>query len=212
MSLTPITLSDLDNAGAVDPDNDLLLIRQGFADRKISPGNLGNIRMGTLDLLPGQAVATDLLLIARQNGPNYDNYAMPPQYLGFLNNTTMWFFNNSAPLGWTIVPNSGDRVLATAIPGGASYQYSDVGYAGNWQQENHTLTVAELPSHNHPLTIYRSDVSGQDSNKIGGSNRATNQQGSTGFTGGGLGHNHGDTWRPMAAVGLLCTKNLPVGG
>lgn len=208
MTTPPITIPDLEDAVAVDPVNDLLIIRQGTNDRKVSPANLGNIRMESLSVLPGQIIATDLLLVGRFNGLTYDNYVVPPQYLGFLNGTNTWFFNNTAPLGWTIVPDSGDRVLATALPGGSAYQYDGVGYKGSWDLPDHTLTIAQIPSHSHQVAL-----SGGSGSSIGNARKGdfTSGAATTTVTGGGQAHNHGNQFRPLAAVGILCSKDKLIG-
>lgn len=231
MSLPPITIPDLDPAGPVDPDNDLLIIRQGLNDRKISPANLGNIRLGGLNMLPGQLVASDVLLIGRDNGAGYDNYIMPPQYLGFLNGVNCWFYQASAPLGWSVIPNTGDRLLAisdvsTQITPQNKYagEFAPA-LTGNWQQSDATLDITQIPAHSHVIKVWKSDQEGNLSSKIGSTNRTTGNNQNTNKTGGAgstvtastdpagatVGHNHGNTWRPLAAVGILCTKNLQVG-
>lgn len=207
MTLPPITIPLLDPAGPIDPDNDLMLIRQGLNDRKIPAGSLLTPRLGGLPMLPGQLIASDVLLIGRNNGSGYDNYIMPPQYLGFLNNTTMWFWQSSAPLGWTVVPNSGDKVLATILPGGASYKYNAFGYQGTWQQADHYLTIDEMPAHTHDIATGHSGTTGLAlfRSKVGTPVLQTESEGGNGP------HNHGLLWRPSAAVGILCVKDKQVG-
>lgn len=218
MSLPPITIPLLDPAGPIDPDNDLLLIRQGLNDRKVAAGELMSTRLGELQMLPGQLVASDVLLIGRNNGIGYDNYIMPPQYLGFLNGTVCWFWQATAPLGWSVVPNSGDRVLATVLPGGQSYQYNAVGYQGNWQQDGvgggkpgGGLTLAQIPAHSHNYDVYKSDIDGNLSLKTASTNRSSKNTVKTADAGSGQAHNHGNIWRPLAAVGILCVKDKQVG-
>lgn len=219
MSLPPITIPDLDPAGPVDPDNDLLLIRQGLNDRKVSPANLGNIRLGGLDMLPGQAVASDVLLIGRNNGSGYDNYIIPPQYIGFLNGVNMWFYQAAAPLGWTVIPAVGNRLLAVSDLASQSptppASYNGVfapNQTGSWQQPNHVLTINEIPSHTHTIKASSDNLSGANEGyaRTGKFDHAVGTLLSS-STGGGQGHNHGDTWRPLANVGILCTKNKQVG-
>ena len=206
---TPLTISDLDPAGPLDPVNDLLLIRQGFNDRKITPSAVGNPHLASLSMLPGQLVASDVLLVGRNNGVGYDNYIVPPQNLGFLNGTSMWFFQANAPLGWTVVPNSGDKVLATALPSGAAYQYHATGYQGTWQQEGHALTIDEMPTHSH--SVFADSGSGSSTVSFRRGNTFSGATNETTSKGGNQLHNHGNQWRPSAAVGILCTKNLLVG-
>lgn len=211
MSLPPITIPLLDPAGPVDPDNDLLLIRQGLNDRKIPAGQIGSLRLGELTMLPGQLVASDVLLIGRVNGGGYDNYIMPPQYLGFLNGTNAWFYQAAAPLGWTILQNTGNRVLACSDSTNKYNGQNAPSQTGTWQQTDTILTIAQMPSHHHAV-----DARGAE--KASGNLVEGHRSGSTGSsewdtknTGGGQGHNHGNTWRPLANVGILCTKNKAVG-
>ena len=210
----PVTIPDLDPAGPVDPLNDLLLIRQGLNDRKISAGLLANIRLGDLDMLPGQVVASDVLLIGRNNGLTYDNYILPPQYLGFLNGTRCWFYQASAPLGWTIIAGTGDRLLGVSEPGGSLYNGVNApGQTGTWQQADHTLTIAEMPSHAHQARSSSDTISGAGSIYYR-SGDAFHNKGNFNLTiaqGGSQPHNHGNTWRPLANVGILCTKDKLVG-
>lgn len=225
MSLPPITIPLLDPAGPVDPDNDLLLIRQGLNDRKIPAGQIGNLRLGEFTMLPGQLVASDVLLIGRVNGGGYDNYIMPPQYLGFLNGTNAWFYQAAAPLGWSIIAGTGNRVLACSD---STNKYNGVNapnQTGDWQQSNATLTIEQIPAHSHIIKVWKSDQEGNLSSKIGSTNRNTGNNQNTGQTGGigsnnqtstspagaTQGHNHGNSWRPLANVGILCTKNKLVG-
>lgn len=226
MSLPPITIPLLDPAGPVDPDNDLLLIRQGLNDRKIFAGDLMNTRLGGLSMLPGQLVASDVLLIGRNNGAGYDNYIMPPQYLGFLNGTRMWFYQGAAPLGWTVIPNVGDRLLAVSdITPLFKYKGANApAQVGLWQQEGVNggvpgagLTLLQIPLHNHTIKASSDNLSGANAD-YARTGKADHDAGTieSSYSGGGTGgqgqpHNHGDSWRPAANVGILCEKNKLVG-
>lgn len=240
MSLPPITIPDLDPAGPVDFDNDQMVIRQGLNDKRVPPAAIGNLRLQTFDPLPSNIVASDVILIGRNNGlGGYTNYIAAPYRLGFLVDnggypTVMWFWMTTAPLGWQIVPNSGDRVLATALPGGQSFQYTTPGYQGNWQQQDvngvsgQGLTITQIPNHNH-YAAFGHDQSNKHARYIHGA-RYINTDGDPIFgeaptanpvrgVVGGKGdnanhnnygqcdpHNHGATWRPAAAVGIICQK------
>lgn len=219
MSLPPITIPDLDPASPLDPDNDLLLIRQGLTDKKVLLGMLQKVNLASLPMLSGQLTSTDVLMVGRPSGGGgYDNYLMPPQYLGFLNGTCAWFWQATAPLGWSVVPNSGDKVLATVLPGGQSYQYNSAGYQGDWQQEDHELSIDEIPDHMHRIAV--SLGSADDWNKAKSCRAGKDGQTSVGVATSGVagrtqpttkGHNHGNEWRPEAAVGILCVKDKLIG-
>lgn len=129
----------------------------------------------------------------------------------------VWFWQATAPTGWTIDSSAADAVLA--VKGGLSSYGVDGGLqAGTWSQLNHThltsdhvLTEAEIPSHSHWHNI--SSVGGYLTMHTGGS--ASHSGGYTSPAGGGAAHNHGatgngapaNTWRPLAQVGIICTKN-----
>jgi len=143
----------------------------------------------------------------------------------------VWFWQATAPTGWTIDTSAADAVLA--VKGGLSSYGVDGGLqAGTWSQTNHThtglshshttgnhvLTIAEMPAHTH---TYGGAISGPWTYQGGpGIYPATLN---TGSTGGNKAHNHGatstiatdttgasataNTWRPLAQVGIICTKN-----
>jgi hypothetical protein len=121
--------------------------------------------------------------------------------------TIMYFYKNTAPTGWTIYSSVTDKVLA--VKGGTgSYNVSGGNIAGTWTQPDHTLTITETPAHTHSQVC---DGRGGPSNFYGafsGDPAAYMYEGkATGSTGGGGAHNHGTTYRPYAAVGILATKD-----
>lgn len=211
---SPIVISDLDPADPIDAANDLLLIRQGFNDRKATVDQVAGIRLTPLSMLPDRLNASDVLLIGRNVAGEYENYIMPPQYLGFLNGTNCWFYQATAPLGWTIIPETGNRLLAVSDLNGNLYNgQAAPGQTGTWQQGDvggvpgQGLTIAQMPAHNHTL---KSGHSSEDGiyvmrNKNSGGTFTTSASGS------GAPHNHGNVWRPLANVGILCTKDKDVG-
>lgn len=117
----------------------------------------------------------------------------------------IWMYLNSATDGWVLWNSATDRVLA--IRGGSqAYNISGGSTAGSWTQPSHALTTSELPSHTH---TYSSTVC-MDGNAPGSPvypmmDNADLTTGSftVGATGGGFAHNHGNSYRPAAAVGRL---------
>lgn len=113
----------------------------------------------------------------------------------------MWFYSNVVPTGWTLVAVPGDTLLA--IKGGAIYTTGGV-QTGTWSGPPHTLTLAQIPSHSHPITTQTGG---------GGSGNVSEDSGPFGLrntqaVGGGGSHQHDWTaTRPQANVGILCTKN-----
>lgn len=223
-----IEIPDLSPAGPINASTDLVLIRQGLSDRKATVAQIANIDFSIYTFLASPLKDTDALLVGVNDGLGaYQNYAINPQKLGFLSGTTMWFYQNTAPLGWQIVVGTGDRVLGTV---GGSQAYSSAGLQGTWQQgdvsgiPNLGLDVKQIPNHQHwgRWGENQSDsqpkfLRGTRSFPSGGNPQYTE----TAILGvvNGAGdipshdafgacdpHNHGSVWRPSAAVGIICQK------
>src|SRR5690606_22609952 len=126
------------------------------------------------------------------------------QQVGFVAGTKMWFYQNAVPsTSWEIIAVQ-DALLAIKSNTGT---YSTAGaVAGTWQQADHTLTIAQMPTHTHQITMLYPSNS-KCINPAG----AANEGATLGFynpspQGGNQPHNHGSAWRPLAAVGILCNK------
>jgi len=132
--------------------------------------------------------------------------------------TKMWFYADSAPTGWTIDGTPSDELLG--IKGGATYTTGGV-QAGTWTQPNHahttpdhSLTAAENGAHTHTFQVAR-DNTGSGPNRASASNNAYESSDTTESSGSGDAHNHGNTgnsatantWRPLARVGIICSKD-----
>jgi hypothetical protein len=143
----------------------------------------------------------------------------------------MWFYQNSAPTGWTLQTSLTDILLACK-GGNKAYNITGGTVAGEWQQTNagthrhstdgshqHSCPIiTSCPSGcNYPDSNWRSAPYGYDyvgsevlagypSYKVGsayrlrGSFTGDHRHDSTGD------HNHQNTWRPHAAVGIICQK------
>lgn len=60
----------------------------------------------------------------------------------------IWVYRNDAMSGWVVVTSVTDKVLA--IKGGSqAYDVTGGTTAGTWQQPGHTLSLSEIPSHDH---------------------------------------------------------------
>jgi len=111
--------------------------------------------------------------------------------------TKMYFYQNTAPIGWSIVSVT-DKLLAVK-GGSAAYNTTGGSTAGTWTQ----------PSHVHATQghVFSGDRWG--GGRKGGNNTYTSN------TGGGGSHSHGNTggsatastWRPYAAVGIIAEKD-----
>lgn len=138
--------------------------------------------------------------------------------------TKMWFYQNTAPSGWVIDATPADAILAVK---GGSNAYNTTGgtQAGTWTQPthlhttgDHTLSAAEsgLPAHVHYVygtgthpEMYGGGGFAGDGNTTGANTQANSAQAAS------QAHNHGNTgssntantWRPLAQVGIICTKS-----
>lgn len=201
---SPVQLSDLPAASVAD-DADLALIRKdNTTDYKTTVAILRKINIAGLTAIPTPAQPTDKMMIS-QTGTVY---RIDFGSVGFTQGTKMWFYQNSEPVSpayWQIVPNTGDTLLG--VKGGGTYSTGGV-TAGTWQQVDHTLTVDEIPAHTHTVACYFAITNFfQNTGKsaVGGGNASSNATSSS--VGGGQGHNHGNAWRPLASVGLICQKS-----
>lgn len=112
----------------------------------------------------------------------------------------LWLYEDAAPTGWTYVGSVADRVLA--VKGGANaFNVAGGNQAGTWTQPGHQLTINEMPSHRH------SYQSGGEGGYAVGGQADLSVTAYTAFTGGSASHNHGSTWRPYGAVGIIVEKD-----
>ena len=127
--------------------------------------------------------------------------------------TKVWMYANIAEDGWVIDSSVSDRLLA--LKGGALGYDEDGGTESSttWTQPSHTLIEAELASHQHDSV---GDHTHPGLAFVGGSyqyggfisytqSNTKNTTGNGAHTHGSIGnddsHNHGNIWRPYAAVG-----------
>lgn len=209
MTIPPITIPDLDPAGPIDRVNDLVILHQGFNDRKATLEQITAIQLSQYPSIPEPLVGSDVFLVGRYNGSGYTNYLATVPLVTFVRGTQMWFYMNTTPLGWTAIASTGDRLLA--VKGGAKYVTgATTTSTDDWQQLDHTLTINEMPEHQHGIRGSHSSTSSGDNNTQLARYAKTSQEGKsikTTDVGGGLGHNHGADWRPSAAVGVLGRKS-----
>jgi hypothetical protein len=127
----------------------------------------------------------------------------------------IWVYRNTAPDGWAIDAAITDVVLALK---GGSYGATGGAQVGTWTQPDCTLSVAQIPAHDHGAVADHAHtlpaVSGTDGASISyvrsgddgafGAPNSGNAGGHTHTSVGSSGaHNHGSAYRPAAAVGTL---------
>lgn len=215
MTTPAITIDQLDPVVSIDRSQDLMILRQGLQDKRATVAQVSDVFLADYPELSPPLVASDRLLLGRNNGLGvYTNYRVAVSEVGFLSGTRCWFYAPTAPAGWTVVAGTGDRILATVLPGGGANTYSAYGQFGTWQQENHPLTINQIPNHTHEIFASNNDADG-NSNRIrtGRSDKPVNSVasgfviGSNQGEGVAQGHNHGASWRPAANVGIICEKD-----
>lgn len=210
-------MSDLPVASMAN-NSDVVLLRSGLTDYQCAVSLIRNINIQSLSPIPGGfATATDLFIISRIVSSIPSNFNIRFSQVSVPKGTRMWFYNSAAPIGWSIVPGTGGNLLA--VNDGVT-KYSGENSAGStsgtWQQTNHSLIPAEIPPHTHYVNLGK-DSSG---NPAGNARRADNydnisncttSNGAETFSGNpqllGNGHNHGNTWRPLANVGIIANKD-----
>lgn len=146
--------------------------------------------------------ATDENIIYRDTGTDISSMTAIP----IPSTTKMYFYENTAPTGWTIDGAVADKVLA--VKGGAqAYNAAGGTMAGTWTNPSHTLTAAQTPSHRH--TAGHCTATQDEMYGCGGfAGTGTGAVSYTGYIGSGGGHSHGSTtFRPYAALGIIATKD-----
>ena len=150
--------------------------------------------------------------------------------VGFTQGTRCWFYQVTAPMFWTSV-GTGNTLLAVAsIAPSPVVNYGVSGtpgtVSGTWQQSDvggvagQGLTINQMPLHAHGLNVR--DDSGFNSNNYSRSAQASGANSKTladdgsgavqvrgtnsGTNGTSQAHNHGNVWRPLASVGIICEK------
>lgn len=220
---SPVQLSDLD-AQSSALDTDLSLIRRGSTDYKVTVALLRTINIAGLPLYgTGQgALATDLMMISSGGVNRQLLFGL----IGFIKGTRMWFYSNTNPNGaaslyWTVVPSTSDILLASRSNDPNTPYNTGGTLGGDWQQQDvngvagQGLNINQIPNHTHHYLL--GDVREEDraryprgaKNSLDGIFGVTNGvDGSSMAIGACAPHNHGFGWRPRAAVGIICEKQL----
>lgn len=110
---------------------------------------------------------------------------------GLTSGVRMLFQNSSAPTGWTKETNAAYnnvsmRLVTGSVSNGGADDFTTV-FGASKTTASHTLTTAQIPSHNHP------GGTGSSANSISTTISAGTGISNTGLTGGGGSHSHGLT-------------------
>jgi hypothetical protein len=210
---SPVQLSDLPVASSA-ANNDTTLLRKGLTDYQCAIEIIRTIDLTALSPIPGGfSIATDLLMTSRTIGGNPQNFQLQFSQVGFVQGTKMWFYQGAAPTGWTIIPDTGDRLLGVTSGSSTKNKYAGTFLAGtqspltSWQQTDTILTISQIPAHSHTARMAK-ETTGSGSSTIPARGKVDDPTSTitTSSVGGSQGHNHGKTWRPAANVGLLAVK------
>ena len=198
----------------------------GIADDVIVPTSITipNSGLHVLDtnashdliITPGSNLTADriLTLITGDAARTLTISATGTVMIGDGGTTKAYFYQNTAPTGWTIDNTPADSLLA--IKGGAqAYNAAGGTQVGTWTQLNHTHTGPSHshtgPSHSHTISSYAVGygAGGTEGMHLNNGVTSTGADGTgatgadgTGATGNGASAN---TWRPLAQLGLIAT-------
>lgn len=120
--------------------------------------------------------------------------------------TAMIFYQNAVPAGWTVAGINDYALKVVSSAGGVlsgTVAYSTL--FGRTATDNHTLTLAQIPSHSHPYTAPTGSAT-DTSTSGGGARLTTSGAASTGAAGSGDPHSHNIDMRVLTASVLIGTK------
>lgn len=228
---SPLQLSDLPVGNLALSNNPaaVLLMRVSGTDYQVSVAIIRNINLQVLGQLPnGTPVQSDLMLVNRFVAGVATNFQVTFGSVGFPRNTKMWFYNTLPPApNWSVVKNTGGNLLAVTDSTTQYFNTKSGSVGGTWQQTPTILTIDQIPAHNHNLPMENHNGS-SFTTFAGGKSGNVSTGNQTCFTTGGVGsnrsasnpaspdksfpatngHNHGNTWRPMANVGIIGNKDF----
>ncbi|HRR49272.1 MAG TPA: hypothetical protein P5293_04895 [Bacteroidales bacterium] len=136
---------------------------------------------------------------------------------GIVSGVKMYFYQNTAPVGWTIDVSVADALIG--VKGGtSSFNVAGGNLAGTWTQPGHTHMTAD---HTHSVVIPgdsgwpHSNIYGYGQLAVGRGHAeyvdymTSNRTLTSGSATGGSTTSSGttNTYRPYAAIGIICTKS-----
>ena len=175
------------NAGAISDNSDRLDIVEPIADQNALDiiTNAGNISTNA-----GDIGDNDTELLDHEN--RITTLENAPPLGGFPAGTLMLFQQTAAPVDWTKQVTHNDKALrvvsGAAGTGGVDAFTSTFGVGK--VSGSHTLTIAQMPSHNHTVQVRSGSTGGTPGVERQAQNASTNNNARILFTGGGGGHTH----------------------
>lgn len=215
----PIDIDSLTETFSVDPAIDFMITENEpeQATSKATVSKVQAIDLRNLDVFDEPYAPGDVFFGEQANTQNkfsssFENVTLP-------SGTRTWIYANDFRSGWFPVDTAGDKLLA--VKGGTYYSTAGIS-GGTWTMEGvnggvpgSALTVEQIPSHSH-----RGQKRAHARESSAPPNPSPPRKGKvaeddsffrfryfeTERTGGSQSHNHGDSWRPKAYVGLIIEK------
>ena len=214
---SPINFDDLSEIFALNPIDQMITENEPEqATTKATIKQVSGIAIQNLTWLPDDMQSGDVFYYATSSNVNS---SVDFDDITFESGTRTWIFAETYPSGWSLVPNTGDKLLA--IVGGSKYTTAGT-EGGTWLTEGVNggnpgsgLTIEQIPAHSHRghKTKEHPSSSEPDTDKDALRGKVREDDDVFRFryidsqqTGGGQPHNHSNTFRPRAQVGLIIEK------
>lgn len=217
--MTAIDIDSLVEAFDVSPQNDFMIVENQpeQATSKATVSKVQSINLRNLPILSGSMTLGDVFF--GEQSSTADRFCTNFDDVTFPSGTKTWVYSDRVPLGWTTVSSTGDKLLA--VKGGSVFTTGGVS-AGAWMMEGvnggnpgSALSVEQMAPHTH---YGKKSQHVRDSGELPDNNppRKGKVEEDDDFPpyrffvtepeGGNQSHNHGDSWRPKAYVGLIIEK------
>ena len=148
-------------------------------------------------------------VLQRDNGSSWDDIGG-----SFPSGTSTVFCQASAPVGWTKSTSNNDKALrvVSGSGGGTGGTVGFSEYSNHTHTSSpHTLTISEIPAHDHDITLLQSGGAGADGPSVVGDVTQFALTGTTESIGGGSSHTHTPTTVSTGQLAyvdvIVCSKD-----